>query len=699
MKKTIERDASRLIIAAGVSSVVAQLLTIREFLAQFQGNEIIIALILSNWLILGGVGTLLARGISGRLLRPTPAGLCRVSLVLACLPAVQLLAIRVSRDLVFVHGGSVGFYPTLAYTCFMIAPYSLLIGFALPYSLFVLRTVRPDYPGARVYITDNIGDVAGGALFAFVLVHLATPLQAVFVSSLPLLAASCLLLHHIKRLFPRGAFAAAASTLVLLAAMFVETDSLAPPRGALAYYDETRYGRIEIHEDRGQYTLFGDGVPFFSNQNPGMAEETIHYPLSQVDDPKRILILSAEAGMLTEVEKYAPARVDYVELNDEAAKVLFRFGLLREIPGLNVIHRDGRAFLAETDRVYDAVILNLPEPDTFQINRFYTDRFFAMARARLSPGGVFSFSMKGFDNYLAEPQRRKLSSLYNTVTRHFPHVLLLPGQKIFFLCGDEPIRPDIPALLKKKGIESGYIEGYYYGNLTRERIQGLNQRLDPATAVNLDHAPYLMRVMFQQWFAKFASSPTMFTIALCILALLYLVRVRREEFVLFSTGCMNMGCEILILFAFQIFYGYIYVQIGVIVTVFLAGLAPGAFLGHRFETRGKKTLAFTDGILILMLALFILAVAGIEDGPPAAFFYLFGFLVSVVCGCQFPAALRLRGGDNSAAAGAFSADLMGAALGAMLTSLVLIPYFGLLWAAAGLIVLKSASLLLIWWSS
>ncbi|MCP4695044.1 MAG: hypothetical protein GY859_43860 [Desulfobacterales bacterium] len=693
--KKIERDASRLIIAAGVSSVAAQLLTIREFMAQFQGNEIIIALILTIWLILGGVGTLLAHGISHRFFRPSPGRLGGISLALAVLPAIQLLAIRASRDLVFVHGSSVGFYPTLAYTFLMIAPYSLLIGFALPYSLFVLRTTRPDYPGARVYITDNIGDVAGGALFAFVLVHLTTPLQAVLLTALPLLAASGLLFHHIRRLFPWGAAAAAAALLLLLAATFVETASLAPARGALAYYGESRYGRIRILEDHGQYTLFGDGIPFFSNQNIGMAEETIHYPLSQVEAPKNVLILSAEAGMLAEVEKHAPDRVDYVELNPEVTDVLFRFGLLREIPGLHIIHRDGRAFLAETDRVYDAIILNMPEPDTFQLNRFYTDRFFAMARARLSPRGVLGFSMRGFDNYLAEPQRRKLSSLYNTVTRHFRHALLLPGQKVFFICGDAPIRSDIPALLKEKGVASRYIEGYFYGNLTPERIRGLNQRLDPAAAINVDLSPYLTRLMFRQWFAKFASSPAAFAGGLCALALLYLVRVNREEFVLFSTGCASMGCEILVIFAFQIFYGYIYVQIGVIVTVFLAGLAPGAFLGHRFEKFGKKTLVLTDGALILLLALFILVVMRMEDGPPAVFFYLFGFLVSMVCGSQFPAALSLRGGDNPAAAGAFSADLMGAALGAMVVSLILIPYFGLLWAAAGLMALKAASLLLI----
>ena len=39
MKKKSERAIIRVVIATGISSVVTQLLIIREFLAQFQGND------------------------------------------------------------------------------------------------------------------------------------------------------------------------------------------------------------------------------------------------------------------------------------------------------------------------------------------------------------------------------------------------------------------------------------------------------------------------------------------------------------------------------------------------------------------------------------------------------------------------------------------------------------------------------------
>ena len=695
MKKHIDRAIIRLVIATGISSVVTQLLTIREILTQFQGNEIVIALVLFNWLCLGGLGTLLARVITRRFWKTTVFKLGWLSLILGGLSALQISAIRELRDLIFIHGSSVGFYPTWLFSFLITAPYCLLLGFVLPYSLFVIRAGIPDYPGTRIYITDNIGDISGGALFSFVLVYLVTPLQAIFLANLPLIAAVYLLFPAARRHRPAVVQAMVWVIVILAAGIFWEKASLTPAAGKLAYYRETRYGRIAVHQDREQFTLIEDGIPVFSNQNLSVAEETVHYPLSQLDRIENVLLISAQGGIMAELEKYQLKSIDYVELNPEVTAVQFRFGMIKAISGLNVIHQDGRAYLAQTDKTYDAIIVNLPEPGTFQMNRFYTDRFFELAQKRLSRKGVLSFSMQGFDNYLTEPQRQKLSSLYNTIQIYFKHILLLPGQQVFFLCRNRPLTTDIPAALARKAIPSAYIDGFYYGNLTRERIDRLNARMDPNTPINVDTSPYLMRLMFSQWFAKFQTSPLAFFLGLSVLSAIYFYRITSEEFVLFSTGCMTMGCEILVIFAFQIYFGYIYLQIGIIITIFLAGLLPGAWLGNRLQRQAKPLLALTDGLLIVFLALFILIIDSFADRLPVPFYLSFGFVVSLTCGFQFPLALYLSGSDTAAVTRTFSADLIGAAGGTLLTSVVLIPHAGILGTAAGLIGLKLVSLLMI----
>ena len=204
-----------------------------------------------------------------------------------------------------------------------------------------------------------------------------------------------------------------------------------------------------------------------------------------------------------------------------------------------------------------------------------------------------------------------------------------------------------------------------------------------------------MRVMFSQWFAKFATSPLWFAAVLCVLTALYLSRLRRAEFTLFSTGATAMGAEVLVIFAFQIYFGYIYREIGLIVTVFLAGLLPGAWLGQRLSGRGRRVLMQTDLLLILLLAMFMLALHQGGDRLPVAFYLVFGFAVSLACGCQFPVALQIGGAGNPAAARAFSTELIGAACGTLVTSAVLIPWLGLFPTALCLIGLKTASLALV----
>ena len=691
--KTPSRAVARLVVATGVASVVAQLTVIREYLAAFQGNEFVIALILFSWLAWGGLGTLGARLLTryDRLCRL--AVLAHLSMVLAGLAVIQLAAIRLLRDAVFIPGAAVGFYPTLAYIAFGIGPYGFLVGFLLPFSLFVLRrSVQPDYPGARIYILDNLGDVAGGALFAFILIHWATPFQAVALAGLPLVAAAAILGTRGAGI-PFGRWAAAAAVLVvMLLGGALERRTLAPISGRLVHYEESRFGRMVVIQQAEQITLLKDGVPVAGTHNVALAEETIHYPLSQLERPPVVLLISSESGMLRELDKHGPRRIDYVELDPAMTAIQFRYRLLVKIPALTVSHRDGRAFLHDQKDRYDAIIVSLPEPDTFQVNRFFTDEFFGLVRRRLAPGGVFSFSMAGFDNYLAAPQQRKLATLYHTAARHFDHVQLLPGLRIFFICRQQPVDLDIPAGLSRRAIETRYIRGYFDGNLTADRIAQLNALVTAPAAPNTDFNPRLMRIMFDQWFARFDTSPLAFYCIVGVGLAVYLLRMTRAEFVLFSTGFMTMGCEILVIFAFQVLFGYIYFQIGLIVTVFLAGLMPGAWMGSRLASRARQVLALGDLLLIVLVGGFALALAVVGERLPDLVFLLFGFLVSLVCGFQFPAALAIEGGQAAAVTRTFSADLMGASAGTLITSVGLIPYVGLFGAAAGLIGLKLVSL-------
>ncbi len=685
MKNTLKYKIILLVIATGIASVVTQLLFIRELLAQFQGNELIIALVLFNWLILGGLGTRLAVGAKAAV----APRLVRLSFFLAALGPIQMAAIRWLRPLIFGPGVSVGFYPIFLFSLLTMAPYALLVGYLLPYSLYVMRSGISDYPGTRIYLADNLGDVCGGAIFTFALVFWATPLQALLLAHLPLIAVAAWMAGR-----RAGRIVGPLLTIaVAVAAVMVEQPLMAPWVGRLEHYEESRFARLAVHRHQEQVTLFADGRPIAGTEDTVLAELSVHYPLSQVDRPHRVLLLSASGGMIRELQKYSPSAIDYVELDPAVVRLMIRYGLIADVPELNPIAADGRAWLQNCPEKYDAVLLNLPEPDTFQLNRFFTDHFFGLVRRQLKDTGIFSFHVEGAANFLTVAQTQKVSSLYATARRHFPYVLMLPGERIFFLCSPSPIDPDIPARLAARGIQTRFVAPYFYGDVTAERIQALKQSIDTQVRINRDTHPFLMQLMLAQWFVKFGDSPRWFMIATALLLVGYLMHMRREEYVLFSTGLLAMGCEVMLIFAFQIFLGYVYAKIGMIVTVFLAGLMPGAWLGSR-PRQAQAFLFLSDLAIIALILVIVVSLHWWGDRLPSFFYYASGFWIAMACGFQIPLALAGLGDDNPAAARIFSVDLVGAAFGALMVSTIFIPHLGLGGTAALLIAVKISSLML-----
>ena len=684
--------AEAVVLAAGIQATVAQLVTVRELMTRFSGNEFVIAVTLFVWLAAAGLGARLAPlALPAEALRRT-RGLAVWALAMTVLPTVTLLSIRWLRAQLFAPGTSAGFYPILGFIVLTVAPYSILAGFLVPRALAVLRALRPAITVARLYGLDSVGNVAGGAIFSFLLVWCTTPMTALMSAGVPLLAAATVLLKSSGGGRRVLAPALAGAGLVLGAGVWLETATVDIDRGRPLFYEETRYGRLTVFQDRGEATLFRDGRPAVTARDPAAAEAAVHYPLAILDRPSAVLVIGGSGAMLAELDKYRLETVDYVEIDPAAVRLQIAAGLMSPGAAVNRIHQDGRAYLAATGRRYDAVVLAVAEPDTLQLNRYFTDSFFRLAADRLKPGGVLSFAVEGYANYIGPVLARKLSILKRTAACAFRHVRVLPGERVFFLCRQAPIPMDIPERLAAKGIATAYAGPYFYGEIDPGRIAALEAALDPAAPVNTDFNPRLIRVMFAAWFTKFATSPIPFALAAAVLAAVCLRRMHAPEYVLWTSGAVVMGGEVLVIFAFQILRGYIYHQLGLIVTAFLAGLMPGALLAAHRPHWGGRLLLGADAAMILLLVLLagFLGLGG--PGRPGAVFIGFGLAFSLAAGLQFPVAVRCRGGGLPAASRAFGADLAGAAAGPLMVGVVLIPYGGLYGAMVLMMLLKISSL-------
>jgi len=181
--------------------------------------------------------------------------------------------------------------------------------------------------------------------------------------------------------------------------------------------------------------------------------------------------------------------------------------------------------------------------------------------------------------------------------------------------------------------------------------------------------------------------------------------------ILLTTGLCGMALEIVLIFVFQGLYGYVYTRMGLIMAAFMLGLVLGAPSG-RLMAAGKRSWAWLAlagvEVALLACALGIPKLAGLSVSPDPTGRALAGFeiliYVAVIVvgwgvGAEFPLANRLYcdagGALGAAAAITDAADHLGAAAGALLVGVVLVPVLGMAAACAVLAALKLAGLLFI----
>jgi spermidine synthase len=164
-------------------------------------------------------------------------------------------------------------------------------------------------------------------------------------------------------------------------------------------------------------------------------------------------------------------------------------------------------------------------------------------------------------------------------------------------------------------------------------------------------------------------------------------------------GFSLMAAEIIIIFAFQVFYGYLYYKIGLIITALMIGMALGTWLGIKLSSRSKKisgakikSLILIHGSIIVFCLVFLLGswfLFQVSPKPSLVIEIIFlslAALIGGIVGFEFPIInelylnqkIRLRPSGFGGQAGTiYGADLLGSCLGASLTSIFILPIFGI----------------------
>ena len=753
----------------GFTATSGQIIIVREFIVVFYGNELCLGLILANWLLWGAVGSWILGRIADRIKRKTGL-LASCEIFLAFLLPALIFAARSARAIMRVQPGELlGIIPVSIFTFIILAPLCAVLGF-----LFALGArIYPAAKGAKqighVYILEGVGASAGGLLTSLLLIRYLDSIQiAMIIGSLNLAAAFSLrtflgrtksvkfffrglifilLIFNIYLLIPAKK---TENILHQLKAQNLHQKSLQIQWGMFGLKDSRNsiYSNLVVVGNESNYSFYSNGLSMFTVPNPSAAEQTAHFPLIEHPNPKKVLLIGGGVGgSLGEILKHPIESVHYVELDPEVIKMAREWldpEFLKPLddPRVKLANIDGRLFVKRAKEKYDVIILDLPEPSTAQLNRFYTREFFNEVSDALDDSGLFSAGVFSSANYLSQEHKDFLHCIYKTMSEVFSDIIIIPADdQAFFMASkvksmltyDEEI---LSNRLREREIQSLYVSEYQIPIwLEPWRVKTFSQKIkEPQNVrINTDFHPVSYYYNMVLWTAQFASQSRLDSIykkifgfathlslwwfilpALVVGVLFFLVgnwkKGVRKQYILLAvmiTGFAEITFEVMVSLSFQIIYGYMYYKLGLILTAFMIGLIVGSVLMIRIMDKLKNDMkifmltqvAVCIYPLILLLAFWIFKEGRLYFLGSNILFPILPIIAGFIGGFQFPLAtkiyLKYTNKVGKVAGLTYGMDLIGSCVGAFLVSAFLVPIIGIPSTSFAVVILSGIVLALI----
>jgi len=750
------------ILAMGFSGLVAQILLLREFLIVFSGNEFSIGIILANWLILEAFGSF----YFGRKFEKSRHKL-ETFTVITILFFISLLAaiflVRILKNIIGVSiGESIGFWP-MFYSSFLIQlPASIFHGalFTSSCQIYSMFSGRDPTSAGRVYVYETVGTVIGAIVCTYLLIpHLNTFQTSSWLALFNFIVCLALLVPYWKAGLFQKTLLAVLSVVVLYSGYLIfagQADKLHHysiklqwKNHNVLHYQNSPYGNICVIENEGQYIFFRDGIVTVITPVPDIpfVEEIVHLPALAHHKPEKVLILGGGAGgIINEALKYPSIKkIDYAELDPLLISLFRKFPTYLTESELNdervkIKHIDGRLFLKSTQDKYDLILVGITEPSDLQANRFFTKEFFSLAKERLNERGILVFGLPGSLTYMNQELKNLNSSIFHTLKGVFPYVRLLPGDGAnLFLSSDSRGILEIDAMLvierlNQRNIKADVMIPWYIeqklhpgwqeawlSNLIEGSSKKINSDFTPrGVFYSISHwnslfAPYLRWTFSQIEKIDLTTIAPLFVIPLLLYLLYRSGKIRRNDrvgipFAIITTGFAGMIFELMLIFAFQSIYGYVFSWIGLLVASFMAGAAFGAMWITRVLDQFKNSFKLFAKIELAIICFSIMCpymIFGAYSylGDPyaflfsKAFFLVLSFIGGILIGSQFPLAnkLYLRNSTSlSKTAGLlYASDLLGGWFGGIIGAVVLLPVLGLLGTGIVVALLKLTSFIVI----
>lgn len=714
--------------------MIAQLILLRELLINFLGNELTLGIILASWILAESLGVYFA----GKLVDRTKQAFSFFTVFQIIFALSLPLSIYVTRVFKHFSGIPIGEGIGLSTIVLLSLIVVLLPGFSHGALFSICSAISHSL--SRTYTIETIGSIVGGFIFTYWCIpHSSSFLDAFLITAITA-TASFFFVRHAHRYLRVLFFTIGVCAFAVVAtggSTSLNTLSLKTRWQPYKIFDQrnSAYGNLVSIKNNNEFTLFYNGHPSITIPHPDktFTEEFGNIPLLFHPNPRHMLLMGAGGGgILHEALTYPDISIDYTELDPAIIEVMKQYPLplfKKELldPRVTITTQDGVLFLMNTANRYDIILICFSNSGELSVNRHFTKEFFSCAQKKLHHNGIIALWTPGSATHLSQELQDITASIHNAMQTVFPYTRIIPGDYTILLASpSSDILSVTPGMISTRIEERGkqtdlLIPAYVDHRLGNKQLDWFNQSMRQATKeINTDEKPFAVFTILKLWNKQFSPSIAVFLGYLERINLLFIITLlffttlmlfpfmrnkpeRILPFNIATSGFFGMMITLLLLFRFQTLFGYVYNQIGLLMSAWMTGIALGSILTTK--TNEKKTgilkLFITSEFYIIMstvLCGWILLQDRnfIQSTIP---FYILLILSGFLLGIQLPLAgnILLKTGKKigGTAGTLYAADLCGGIGAGILGGIYFLPILGILKTLIVIILLKCMGLIFI----
>ncbi len=289
----------------------------------------------------------------------------------------------------------------------LIAFTGVLVGLEIPLLMRILKD-RFEFKDlvSKIFTFDYIGALIASLVFPLLLIpYLGLVKTSYLFGMMNVLVAfiACInFKHEIKGVgYLKGA---AIISLLLLLAGFIFANKITSFSESLTYSDpiifskSTPYQRIIITKKGRDLRLFLNGNLQFSSVDEYRYHEALIHPvLAALPNAKNILVMGGGDGLaVREILKYPQIKtVTLVDLDKEMTRLFRSNYMLLQLnkrsllsPKVTVINADAFSWARTQHNLYDAIIIDFPDPSNYSVGKLYTNTFYKIVKHLLNTNGI-----------------------------------------------------------------------------------------------------------------------------------------------------------------------------------------------------------------------------------------------------------------------------------------------------------------------